>query len=140
MKNLLLLFALLLLLCGCHAAADESLAESSAASSIEQESVADQTASAPSEESSDDDVSFDISVPMQEESGDVSHDTETPGEAMDGRFGEYCFVHEEDSKKTVTIYSQEQISDFAERRENGEWFSLTSEEIEYLINDTKALF
>lgn len=140
MKNLLLLFALLLLLCGCHAAADESLAESSAASSIEQESVADQTSSAPSEESSDDDVSFDISVPMQEESGDVSHDTETPGEAMDGRFGEYCFVHEEDGKKTVTIYSHEQISDFAERRENGEWFSLTSEEIEYLINDTKALF
>ena len=84
-------------------------------------------------------ISKDASLPDEESETEVSIDTETPGEVMDGKFGEYCFESEQDGKKVITIYSYEQITDINTRRENGEWFSLTAEEIEYLIWDTKNL-
>lgn len=59
---------------------------------------------------------------------------------LEGEFGEYSFVSEEEGKSVVTIYSAEQIADFVTRRENGEWFALSAEEILYLINDTRSLF
>ena len=83
--------------------------------------------------------SKDTSLPDEESETDVSIDTETPGEVMDGKFGEYCFESEQDGKRVITIYSYEQITDINARREEGEWFSLTAEEIEYLIWDTKNL-
>ncbi len=59
---------------------------------------------------------------------------------LEGEFGAYSFVSEEDGKSVVTIYSAEQIADFVSRRENGEWFSLTAEEMLHLVEDTRALF
>lgn len=56
------------------------------------------------------------------------------------RFGAYSFVSEEDGKSVVTLYSAEQIADFVTRRENGEWFSLTAQEMLFLVEDTRALF
>lgn len=84
-------------------------------------------------------ISKDASLPEKESETEISIDTETPGEAMEGKFGEYCFESEQDGKRVITIYSYEQITDINTRRENGEWFSLTAEEIEYLIWDTKNL-
>lgn len=84
-------------------------------------------------------ISKDTSLPDEESETEISIDTETPGEALEGKFGEYCFESEQDGKRVITIYSYEQITDINTRRENGEWFSLTAEEIEYLIWDTKNL-
>lgn len=57
-----------------------------------------------------------------------------------GRFGEYSFLSEENGKSVVTVYSSEQIADFVARRESGEWFSLTAEDVFYLIGNTRELF
>lgn len=59
---------------------------------------------------------------------------------IEGEFGAYTFVSEENGKSVVTIYSAEQIADFVSRRENGEWFSLTAEEMLSLVEDTRLLF
>jgi len=77
-------------------------------------------------------------------------DTELPGitdtsapvsqEQLAGKFGQYSFVSEIDGKKTVSIYSAEQIADFVTRRENGEWFVLSAEDILFIIDDTLKLF
>jgi len=56
------------------------------------------------------------------------------------KFDAYTVISEEEGKSEVTIYTEEQIADFVARRENGEWFSLTADELLYLTNDTIALF
>ena len=58
---------------------------------------------------------------------------------LEGKFGIYTFITEEDGKSVATIYSKNQIRDFAQRRDDGEWFSLTSEEALFLISDTLEL-
>lgn len=71
----------------------------------------------------------------------VSDGTTPPSQTqLEGEFGEYSFISEEEGKSVVTIYSAEQIADFVTRRENGEWFTLSAEDILYLVNDTRALF
>ncbi len=111
----LLIFLILAVFCGCEQGGNEVSEEISK------------------------EVSKDASLPDEESETEVSIDTETPGEVMEGKFGEYCFESEQDGKRVITIYSYEQITDINTRRENGEWFSLTAEEIEYLIWDTKNL-
>ncbi len=58
---------------------------------------------------------------------------------LEGKFGIYTFITEEDGKSVATIYSKNQIRDFAKRRDDGEWFSLTSEEALFLVSDTLEL-
>lgn len=64
----------------------------------------------------------------------------TAQDLLQKKFDTYNTVTEKDGKKTVTIYSEQQISDFNTRRHNGEWFWLSSEETLFLINDTIKLF
>lgn len=64
----------------------------------------------------------------------------TAQELLQKKFEVYNTVTEEDGKSVVTIFSEEQITDIRTRRENGEWFWLSSEEMLYLINDTVNLF
>lgn len=79
-------------------------------------------------------------VSNNESISDISIDKETHGTPLEGRFGEYSFADEQDGYKIITLYSWEQISDFQARRRNGEWFSLTSDNIKFLIDDTRDLF
>ncbi len=69
-------------------------------------------------------------------------DTSAPvsQEQLAGKFGQYSFVSEVDGKRIVNIYSAEQIADFVTRRENGEWFVLSAEDILFIIDDTLKLF
>lgn len=64
----------------------------------------------------------------------------TAQELLQKKFDAYNTVTEEDGKSVVTIFSEEQIKDFNNRRDNGEWFSLSAEEALFLISDTKRLF
>ena len=64
----------------------------------------------------------------------------TAQELLQKKFDAYNTVTEEDGKSVVTIFSEEQVTDIRTRRENGEWFWLSSEEMLYLINDTVKLF
>ncbi len=64
----------------------------------------------------------------------------TAQELLQKKFDVYNTVTEEDGKSVVTIFSEEQIADIRTRREKGEWFWLSSEEMLYLINDTVKLF
>lgn len=79
-------------------------------------------------------------VSNYESMSDISIDKETHGTPLEGKFGEYSFADEQDGKKIITLYSWEQISDFQTRRRNGEWFSLTADDIKFLIDDTRKLF
>lgn len=58
---------------------------------------------------------------------------------LEGKFGIYTFITEEDGKSIATIYSKSQIRDFAQRQDGGEWFSLTSEEALFIVSDTLEL-
>jgi len=53
----------------------------------------------------------------------------TAQELLQKKFDIYNTVTEEGEKKIVTIFSEEQIADFRTRRENGEWFWLSGEEM-----------
>lgn len=64
----------------------------------------------------------------------------TAQELLRKKFDAYNTVTEEDGKSVVTIFSEGQIADIRTRRENGEWFWLSSEEMLYLVNDTVKLF
>ena len=56
------------------------------------------------------------------------------------KYDAYTHISYENGKRTATIFSVEQINDIEERRENGEWLCLTTEEALYLISDTISLF
>lgn len=58
---------------------------------------------------------------------------------LEGKFGIYTFITEEDGKSVASLYSKTQIRDFVKRRDDGEWFSLTSEEALFLVSDTIEL-
>lgn len=64
----------------------------------------------------------------------------TAQDLLKKKFDAYNTVTENDGKKTVSIYSEDQIADFRARRENGEWFWLSSEEMLFLIHDTVQMF
>ena len=52
----------------------------------------------------------------------------------------YLTVTEEEGKTVATLYTPEQIADFNARREAGEWFNLSDEEVLALITDTREMF
>lgn len=71
---------------------------------------------------------------------DLAITAPTSQELLQKKFNAYNTVTEENGKSVVTIFSEEQIKDFNNRRNNGEWFWLSSEEMLFLINNTVELF
>ena len=77
---------------------------------------------------------------ISEESIHESSQGEIPGEPLKGKFGQYAFTTENNSMKTLTIYSEGQIKDFNTRRSNGEWFTLSVDDIKYIVSETISFF
>lgn len=81
---------------------------------------------------------------------DISETTSQPpnisqapieGEQQTGTLlGEYTFISESDGKSIAGIYSAEQIANIQQRRNNGEKFYLSNEELLFVVNDTISLF
>ena len=71
---------------------------------------------------------------------DLAITAPTSQEILQKKFNAYNTVTEENGKSVLTIFSEEQIKDFNDRRNNGEWFWLSSEEMLFLINNTVELF
>lgn len=71
---------------------------------------------------------------------DLAITAPTSQELLQKKFNAYNTVTEENGKSVLTIFSEEQIKDFNDRRDNGEWFLLSSEEMLFLINNTVELF
>ena len=71
---------------------------------------------------------------------DLAITAPTSQELLQKKFGVYNTVTEENGKSLVTIFSEEQIKDILTRREKGEWFWLSSEEMLFLIEDTVRMF
>ena len=63
------------------------------------------------------------------------------GEQQTGTLlGEYTFISESDDKSIAGIYSAEQIAEIRQRRNKGEKFYLSNEELLFVVNDTVSLF
>ena len=71
---------------------------------------------------------------------DLAINAPTSQELLQRKFNAYNIVTEENGKSVITIFSEAQIADFNERRNNGGWFSLSAEEALFLISDTEQLF
>lgn len=83
----------------------------------------------------------DVSDLIPEEESIITDTTvPVPQEQLSGKFGEYSFASEADGKFVVSIFSEEQINDFVYRREAGEWFTLSAEDMLFIIDDTVKLF
>jgi hypothetical protein len=67
-------------------------------------------------------------------------DTPTAQEEMEQKFSVYNHVTEENGKKILTLFSEEQAEEQWTKRENGEEFRLTYDEILFLINDSARLY
>ncbi len=88
--------------------------------------------SSPSEEpgkteTPDDVIISDISKPVSQEQ-------------LEAKFAGYTHVSEENGKKVVTLYTQDQIAEINARRAAGEIMLLNTTELLYLLDDTKHLF
>lgn len=85
----------------------------------------------------------DESVPEEEPEffpGITDTTAPVPQEQLAGKFGQYSYVSEVDGKKVVSIYTPEQVQDIVYRTAWGETFSLTAEDILFIIDDTVKLF
>ena len=83
-------------------------------------------------------------APDQTEEPDdiIVSDTTKPvsQEQLAAKFAGYTHVSEENGKKVVTLYTQEQIAAINARRNAGEIMLLNTTELLYLLDDTKRLF
>lgn len=77
---------------------------------------------------------------IPESMGTGTVDTPLTRRQLQKKYEKYNTVTEENGKTAVTIFSDEQIDDFNARRNNGEWFWLSTEEMLFLIEDTIRLF
>ena len=142
-KTLCLLGAMLLLLASCGTEEESStLSTQSDASVLEEISSEQSDADVSPDESSAEESSSpeESSTPPIVIQPPETSDTPIDGEQMEGTFGKYTFVSEENGKRVAGIYSTEQIQDFVTRRENGEWYTITYDEMCYLVEDTFKLF
>ena len=78
--------------------------------------------------------------PSFDESENVSKEEAPSFSFTPEKFELYNTVTEENGKNIITIYSEEQLSDFQARRNDGEVFSLTAQEIQFIIDNTYELF
>ncbi|MBR6553854.1 MAG: SseB family protein, partial [Clostridia bacterium] len=67
-------------------------------------------------------------------------DTPTAQEEMEQKFSVYNHVTEENGKKILTLFSEEQAEEQWTKRENGEEFRLTYDEILFIISDSQRLY
>lgn len=142
-KTLCLLCAMLLLLASCGTAEENSTPSTQSDVSVLEEISSEQSdadvlpdESSAEESSAPEESSTPPIVIQPPETSDVPID----GEQMEGEFGKYTFISEENGKSVAGIYSAEQIQDFVTRRENGEWYTITYDEMCYLVEDTFKLF
>ena len=61
-------------------------------------------------------------------------------EQLAEKFGSYTHESEQDGKRVVTLFSEDQLAELIARREAGELMLLTGQEMLYLLDDTKRLF
>ncbi len=120
-KVSILLFAFVLLLSGCESAENSRIPEECVSFA---------------EASKEEETSKEPIVIMPPEASDTPVD----GEQMEGEFGKYTFISEENGKTVAGIYKKEQIKEFSERKEKGEWYTITYYEMCYLVEDTFKLF
>ena len=100
--------------------------------------------------SSDPDASGTTEPPAPEKEPDqteqpddiIVSDTSKPvsQEQLAAKFAGYTHVSEENGKKVVTLYTQDQIAEINARRAAGEQMPMSNDEVLYLINDTIKLF
>ena len=67
-------------------------------------------------------------------------DTPTAQDQMEQKFSVYNHVTEENGKKILTLFSEEQAEEQWTKRQSGEDFRLTYDEILFLINDSARLY
>ena len=67
-------------------------------------------------------------------------DTPTAQDQMEQKFSVYNHVTEENGKKILTLFSEEQAEEQWTKRQSGEEFRLTYDEILFLINDSQRLY
>lgn len=128
-KILILLFAFVLLLSGCERADNSVPPEESTQTAVSVPEVSNEASK--EEETSKEPV---VIQPPETSDAPVS------GEQMEGEFGKYTFISEENGKTVAGIYSAEQIKEFSDRKEKGEWYTITYDETCYLVEDTVLLF
>lgn len=143
-KTIIYLLLLTCVLASCGQSADESVTESSLVSSqsgTDRESTpAESVTEASSEEENipEDYSAPDIDISVPDETSSTT--PEVGGTALEGKYGEYTFVSEENGLSVAGIYTTEQVKEFAEKRQNGEWFVITEEDFRFLLADTLKLF
>ena len=81
-----------------------------------------------------------LTLDIPDSVGTGTVDTPLTKRQLQKKYAKYNTVTEENGKSVVTIFSEEQIDDFNARRNNGEWFWLSTEEMLFLIEDTIRLF
>jgi hypothetical protein len=85
--------------------------------------------------------SLENDLPADEELPTVENpEIPQPQTELEKKFAPYSALTVENGKTVITLYTPEQIADFNARREAGEWFNLTDEEVLHLITDTRELF
>ena len=81
-----------------------------------------------------------LTLEIPESMGTEAVDTPLTKRQLQKKYEKFNTVTQENGKTAVTIFSEEQINDFNKRREQGEWFWLSTEEMLFLIEDTIRLF
>ena len=81
-----------------------------------------------------------LTLKIPESMGTGAVDTPLTTRQLQKKYEKFNTVTQENGKTAVTIFSEEQIDDFNKRREQGEWFWLSTEEMLFLIEDTIRLF
>lgn len=67
-------------------------------------------------------------------------DTPVSRENLEKKFSKYTEITTENGKTVATVYTKDTITDITNRKNRGEWFYLTSEEMLYLIENTVEMF
>ncbi|MBO5981530.1 MAG: hypothetical protein J6Q24_03680, partial [Clostridia bacterium] len=67
-------------------------------------------------------------------------DTPVSRENLEKKFSKYTEITTENGKTVATVYTKDTITDIINRKNRGEWFYLTSEEMLYLIENTVEMF
>ena len=75
-----------------------------------------------------------------EENNDTEISSPNIGEPLDSMLGEYSFVSCENEKNIIQFYIEEQIQEFQSKQNKGERYSLTKEELNFIVSDTISVF
>ncbi len=138
MKKLIILFVFISItvytLCSCINQSDASI-NANASDTMESSEVSQDESREYSENSNN-------SSSDHEDSSESNSEVSAPniGEQLDSMLGEYSFVSYENEKNIIQFYSEEQIQELQSKRNKGERYSLTKEELNFIVNDTISVF